>query len=94
MTASMRVNLTKKLRDREIAGKLVVTLVSNLQPGDEFDLREVPVMPEGYRLIVRAVQPDEGTTELVRVFFEELPDGHLPKPARMNGNFPVSVIRG
>jgi hypothetical protein len=93
MTASMRHNINSKLRDREIDGKIVVTLVANLQHDDEFDLRGV-AMPPGYRLIVERVVPDEGTTELVRVFFQELPDGTVPSPARMNGTFPVSVIRG
>lgn len=92
MTVSMRKALAVAEAKRDLDQYVTITLVSNLKPGDEFDLREVPVYPEGYRLIVRAVAPEPGETELVKVFFEEVP-GHQPKPARMNGNFPVQVIR-
>ena len=91
MTVSMKKRLAQELANKELDQFVTITLVSNLKPGDEFDLRDVPVMPDGYRLIVRATEAQRDS-DMVRVFFEEV-NGHLPKPALMNGTFPAQVIR-
>lgn len=92
----MSVSLTKRLaeaeRDKSLDKFVTITLVGNLKKGDEFDLREVPVKPEGYKLVVRAIE-HQPNSDMVRVFFEEAPGFGLPKPALMNGTFPAQVIR-
>lgn len=91
MTVSLKKQLAEAIRNKELDQFVTITLISNLKPGDEFDLREVPVMPAGYRLIVRATEAQRDS-DMVRVFFEEV-NGYLPKPALMNGTFPAQVIR-
>lgn len=90
MSASIRRQLEEGLKKLNTP-EPTITLVRNLKAGDEFDLSNV-AMPKGYRLIVRAVAPEPGETEMVKVFFEDVL-GHTTKAALMNGNFPVSVIR-